>query len=128
MTRDGQALSMRLWGGRAVHTVERIHDASEADERVLDHLAQLGCDPGAPREVTHFLYLPRQHGADVVSDALMRAGWQTAIESCKDTSFLVVASRIGLLSTPIVKETRRTLEALASEHGGIYDGWEAKAG
>jgi hypothetical protein len=119
---------MRLWGGRAVHAVERIHDASEADERVLDHLAQLGCDPGAPREVTHYLYVAREDRADVVSDVLARAGWLTAVEACEDTSFLVVATRVAVLSTLTVKETRSTLEALAAEHGGVYDGWEAKTG
>ena len=119
---------MPLWGGRTVHAVERILDRSEADERVLVHLAQLGCDPGAPREVTHYLYVPLQDGADDVANILARDGWRTAIESCEDTSFLVVASRVAALSTPVVKETRRTLEALAADHGGIYDGWEARAG
>ncbi len=119
---------MPLWGGRAVHAVERIRDASEADERVLAHLAQLGCDPGAPREVTHYLYLPRQDGADDVAGILERDGWCTAIESCKEVSFLVVASRVAALSSPVVRETRRTFEALAADYGGIYDGWEAKTG
>jgi hypothetical protein len=50
------------------------------------------------------------------------------VERCGDTSFLVKATRVGALSTSIVKETRRTLEALAAEHGGFYDGWEAKTG
>src|SRR3954452_16818148 len=119
---------MRLWGEGGSHAVERIHDASEADERVLAHLALLGCDPGAPREVTHYLYLPQQDGADDVADILQRDGWCTAIESCRDISFLVIASRVAALSAPVVKETRRTLEALAADHGGIYDGWEARTG
>jgi hypothetical protein len=119
---------MPLWGGRAVHAVERISDGSEADERVLAHLSRLGCDPAAPREVTHYLYVPLQDGADDVADILARDGWRTAIESCEDTSFLVVASRVAALSTPVVKETRSTFEALAADHGGIYDGWEARTG
>jgi hypothetical protein len=119
---------MPLWGGRAVHAVERIRDASEADVRVLDHLAQLGCDPGAPREVTHYVYLRKQNDAGVVAGILERDGWHTAVEPCEDTSFVVLATRVGALSTSIVKETRRMLEALAAEHGGIYDGWEAKTG
>jgi len=119
---------MPLWGGRTVHAVERIRDGSEADLRVLDHLAQLGCDPDAPREVTHYVYLRKQNDAAVVADILERDGWHTAVESCEDTSFIVLATRIGALSTSVVKETRRLLEALAAEHGGIYDGWEAKTG
>jgi hypothetical protein len=119
---------MPLWGGRTVHAVERIRDASEADVRVLDHLTQLGCDPGVPREVTHYVYLRKQNDAGIVADILERDGWRTAVEPCDDTSFVVLATRVAALSTSIVKETRRMLEALAAEYGGIYDGWEAKTG
>jgi hypothetical protein len=31
-----------------------------------------------------------------------------------------------MLSTAIVKTTRSTLEAIAAEHDGVYDGWEAR--
>jgi hypothetical protein len=119
---------MLLWGGRAVHSVERINDASEADERVLDHLAQLGCDPGVPREVTHYLYVREECAAAVVAGILERDGWHTTVEPCEDTSFLVHATRVGTLSTAIVKTTRSTLEAIAAEHDGVYDGWEARTG
>ena len=119
---------MRLWRGRAVRSIERINDAREADERVLDHLARLGCDPGAPRESTHYLYLPQRSGADAVAAVLDRDGWRTRVEPCEDTSWLVTATRVAKLSTKLVKQTRGSLEALASEHGGLYDGWEAKTG
>jgi len=119
---------MPLWGGRAVHAVERICDASEADERVLDQLAQLGCDPDAPREVTHYVYLRKENDAGIVAGILERDGWHTAVESCEEAAFVVLATRTRALSAAIVKQTRRTLEALAAEHGGVYDGWEAKTG
>jgi hypothetical protein len=32
-----------------------------------------------------------------------------------------------VLNRNVVRETRSTLEALATAHGGIYDGWEAEA-
>ena len=117
---------MRLWGGRPVHAVERIQVASEADERVLDHLAQLGCDPGAPREVTHYLYVPEHDDARIVAGILERDGWHTTVKPCEDALFLVLATRNDALSRSIVRETRRTFEALAAEHGAVYDGWEAK--
>jgi hypothetical protein len=119
---------MRLWRRRAVRSIERISDAGEADERVLDHLAELGCDPSTPREATHYLYLPRRSGADAVAAVLDRDGWQTRVEPCEGTSWLVTATRVARLSTALVRQTRRSLEALASEHGGLYDGWEAKTG
>jgi hypothetical protein len=119
--------SGRLWRGKPVRAVERIPDGREADERVLDHLAKLGCDPGAPRETTHYLYVPRETGAAAVATVLGREGWRTRIERCGEGSWLVVAARACALTSAYVRETRRALETLAAEHGGIYDGWEAEA-
>ena len=113
--------------GTSVRAVERIDDAFEADERVLDHLARLGCDPSQPCESRHFLYLPERAGADAVADALHREGWLTSIEQSED-AWLVVATRVVRLTLDVVRQTRTRLEALASERGGVYDGWEAIAG
>jgi hypothetical protein len=106
-------------------TVERIDDGAEADERVLDHLVRLGCDPATPREVAHYLYLPDRSGALAVATALDRDGWLTAVEACGEPSYLVVATMTRALTSAGVRETRKRLEALASAHGGVYDGWEA---
>jgi regulator of RNase E activity RraB len=113
-------------GGKTVRAVERIDDAHEADERVLDHLARLGCDPSAPRDTRHFIYLPEQVGADAVADALETDGWATAVER-SEGAWLVVATKTNTLTPELVREIRARLAALASEHGGLYDGWEASA-
>src|SRR4051794_13652783 len=110
--------------GKTVRAVERIADASEADERVLDHLARLGCDPSTPREVRHFLYLPAQTEADAIARSLEADGWSTSVERSSGV-WLVVAARTRTLTLDVVRETRTRLAALASEHGGLYDGWEA---
>jgi Regulator of ribonuclease activity B len=34
---------------------------------------------------------------------------------------------VRTLTLELVRRTRRSLEALAAEHGGVYDGWEARA-
>jgi len=107
-----------------VRAVERVSDAYEADERVLDHLAQLGCDPAAPRETRHFLYLPAPGGAEAVARALGSDGWSTSVER-SEGAWLVVATRAHTLTPEFVRELRARLAALASEHGGLYDGWEA---
>lgn len=113
---------------RRVRTVERIADGGAADERVLAHLSALGCDLAQPREVAHYLYLPRRRDADAVAAALERDGWQTRTDACDGGSWLVVATGVRDLATDVVRDTRRTLEALAAEHGGVYDGWEARTG
>jgi regulator of RNase E activity RraB len=104
--------------------VERVDDPREADERVLDHLARVGCDPSQPRETRHFLYLPEQPGAEAVAHALDVDGWSTSVEQ-SEGAWLVVATRARTLTSNVVHETRTRLAALASEHDGLYDGWEA---
>ena len=116
---------MRPGEGNAAPAVERVDDAGEADERVLDHLARLGCDPSEARETRHFLYLPAQSGAKAVARALKVDGWSTSIEQ-SEGAWLVVATSARTLTLELVRETRARLAALASEHGGVYDGWEAR--
>jgi hypothetical protein len=113
--------------GKTLRAVERVDDACEADERVLGHLARLGCDPSVPRETRHFLYLPAHGGAEAVARALGSDGWSTSIER-SEGAWLIVATRARTLTLELVRETRARLAALASEHGGVYDGWEAPTG
>ena len=118
---------MRGTRGERARAVERIDDAAEADERVLDHLAELGCDSSTPCESRHFLYLPERTGADAVAETLHDDGWLTSIERSED-AWLVVATCVRQLTPDVVRETRTRLASLASERGGVYDGWEATAG
>jgi Regulator of ribonuclease activity B len=118
---------MRLWKGNPVRAVERISDAREADERVLDHLARLGCDPSEPRETTHYVYVPLHDGAVAIAAVLADDGWSTHVEKCIDHAWLVTAGRSCRLTPTQVRQTRRRLEDLAAVHGGVYDGWEAAA-
>jgi len=115
---------MRVWRRAGVQLIERIADAREADERVLDHLVRLGCDPAAPRETHHYLYLPREAEAAAVAALLELDGWQATIGE-RGSAWLVVASRVHALTLESVRRTRVCLEALARDHGGLYDGWEA---
>src|SRR5690242_3806193 len=84
---------MPLWKSKHVHAVERIADAREADERVLDHLAKLGCDPHVPRRTTHFVYVPLHDGAVALAALLADDGWRTQVEHCVDDAWLVTAAR-----------------------------------
>jgi hypothetical protein len=104
-------------------TVERVADGAEADELVLDHLARLG-DPARPHEVHHFLYLPTAGHAGVVARTLAREGWTTSVER-SEGAWLVIAMRTRTLTSKLVRDTRAQLARLATEHAGVYDGWEA---
>lgn len=117
---------MRLWRPGSVQTVERVDDAAEADARVLDHLARLGCDPASTRECRHYLYLPAELGAAAVAHELNADGWDADYEHVQD-AWLVTAATHAKLDDAVVRATRLRLELLASDHGGEYDGWEAAA-
>jgi hypothetical protein len=117
---------MRHWRSSPVRAVERVIDAGEADARVLDHLAKLGCDPSQPRECRHYMYLPAEPGAREVARVLTGDGWEAECEQVAD-AWLVTATTITSLSDAHVRATRSRMELLASDHGGEYDGWEAAA-
>jgi hypothetical protein len=118
---------MQRWRPGRVHAVERVDCALEADSRVLDHLASLGCDPGCPRECRHYLYVPGELGARAVAHSLnARDGWDAEYEEVRDV-WLVTATTVTGLNDELVRDTRVRLEELAHDHGGEYDGWEAAA-
>lgn len=117
---------MRHWRESQVRAVERIVDAAEADARVLDHLANLGCDPSQPRECRHYVYVRGESDARAVVQTLSGDGWEAECEQVHD-AWLVTATTITPLSDHGVRETRAMLQGLAAHHGGEYDGWEAAA-
>jgi hypothetical protein len=114
------------WRPGRVRAIERIEDPTEADARVLDHLAKLGCDPSQPRECRHYLYLPDEDAAGVVANALAAGGLDAQVEEVAG-GWLVTAGTVTVLDDRTVRTTRVRLERLAAEHGGEYDGWEAAA-
>ena len=118
---------MQVWRQGNVHAVERIDSALEADVRVLDHLSRLGCDPTEPRECRHYLYVPGELGAHEVARSLNATeGWDAEVEPVQDF-WLVTATTFTGLNDTVIRDTRAQFEALALDHDGAYDGWEAAA-
>ncbi len=107
-------------------SVDRFANPKDADVRVLERLRELGCDASRPRGTRHFIYAPTRDDAQAIAGVLEREGWETAIQE-DDEIALVTASCLRVLTGPLVRETREHLTALASQHGGQYDGWEADA-
>src|SRR3954451_2870629 len=117
---------MQLWRQSRVRAVERVDDVLVADSLVLRHLAGLGCDPAAPRECRHYVYVPAELGARAVATSLNSDGWDAEVEEVRD-AWLVTATTVTGLTDAVVRDTRVRLEELAHVHGGEYDGWEAAA-
>src|SRR3954447_17317022 len=111
---------MQLWRQGRVRHVERVRCPLEADALVLDHLTRLGCDPAAPRECRHYVYLPGEPSARAVATSLTTEGWDAEVEELPD-AWLVTATTVVRLSGASIRDTRVRLEALAGDHGGEYD-------
>lgn len=105
---------------------DRFANPFDADLRVLERLREMGCDAARPRGTRHFIYAPTRDDAQAIAGVLERQGWETWIQE-DDEIALVTASCLRVLTGPLVRETRAHLTALASQHGGQYDGWEADA-
>ena len=75
----------------------------------------------AARLLRHVLYLPDRGCADSVAATLERQGWETDVHDGDDVC-LVVAVPLRVLAEPLASEARAHLEALATHHGGSYDG------
>jgi len=76
------------------------------------------------RGTRHFIYAPAREEAEAICRILEREGWETSIDAGDDVA-LVTASCLRVLTGPLARETRAHLTALASQHGGSYDGWDA---
>jgi hypothetical protein len=107
-------------------TADRFANPLDADLRVLARLRELGCDSSRPRGTRHFIYAPTREDADAIAGVLERQGWETSVQE-DDEIALVTASCLRVLTGPLVRETRAHLTALALQHRGQYDGWEADA-
>ena len=105
---------------------DRFANGIDADTRVLERLRELGCNESRPRGTRHFIYAPTRDDAQAIAGVLEREGWETSIQEDHEIA-LVTASCLRVLTGPLVRETRAHLTALAAQHGGQYDGWEADA-
>jgi hypothetical protein len=98
---------------------------------VSDKLAieQLTKDFGEGKEVdvSHYLYVPARSDAAVVAERLRNSGFEVTLRLGADGSNWLVLARHRLVpSVATIEALRRTMEALAEEHGGEYDGWDAE--
>lgn len=107
----------------------REHGLHEGDLLVARHLVANGADLAEPRHVLHFLYFPDDRAEHAAADATGN-GWEVTVAPPDGDvpTWSVVCERMDVVLEPDgVRDTRLWFEALADEHGGTYDGWEASA-
>lgn len=104
--------------------------ASVMDQMVIDQLRDLGSDMDQPRDTRHYLYFRKRHVADEVGRGLSERGYKIEVApgATDEETWLVLASHDLVVTIDSISLIRSSLEKLAAEHGGEYDGWEAAAG
>jgi Regulator of ribonuclease activity B len=94
-----------------------------------DALGELGdaSDVDAVHLVQHYIYFPSESDGKAVAQQLRRAGFDVVDRLGADgANWLVLAKQPMIPTEEAIGELRTFLEAVAAEHGGEYDGWEAE--
>jgi hypothetical protein len=94
---------------------------------VLDQLRRLGDDLSTERPVDFYLYFPNERDAERVRDELLRAGFSVECQaSASDSKWLCLATKMMRPDLVDLDSTRTTLEQIAANFGGEFDGWETQ--
>ena len=98
------------------------------DTRAIDRLRKQGSDPFKEHEVDFFFGLPSEEACRAVNAQLETEGYAVdskAVPESPDFAFSLHARKSMRLSVPDMQATSRRFTALATSHGGRYDGWAA---
>lgn len=84
-------------------------------------------DTDAVHRISHYLYFPEQQAAKEVAQVLRQRGFEIEDRLGADgVNWLVLASVQAVPTEAAIAEMRESLEELADDHEGEYDGWEAE--
>ncbi|MFA5952932.1 MAG: ribonuclease E inhibitor RraB [Hyphomicrobium sp.] len=95
------------------------------DARVVREIAAVS-DGDVPHVIHHYLYTPTREAAGQVAKVLRQRGFDVEERLGGDgVNWLVLGHHEVVPTEQLMTSLRHSLEALASEVGGEYDGWEA---
>ncbi|MFP2930548.1 ribonuclease E inhibitor RraB [Pyxidicoccus sp. 3LG] len=96
------------------------------EELALQELLRASTSPETPHRFDHYLYFPSRRDGEAIAEHLRGLGF--TVESrlgADDVNWLVLATHHLVPERQVVEAARTSLEELARQHGGEYDGWEA---
>jgi hypothetical protein len=100
----------------------------DGDGQVIAALRRAGADLAQPREVIHYLYFGSEPATQAAVARLDRDARFVHARIDPETGKSVVKVTHTAVVTPeTIRALRQEFEAVASEGGGEYDGWEAAA-
>lgn len=98
----------------------------DPDSRVLEQLAAVGADVGAPTGVNVYLYFPSQDAAARAAEAVRGLGFpEVRVSPSLDESRACIGTRVMAPELDAIRDLAARLEEVATAYGGEYDGWEA---
>lgn len=110
----------------------RFHGLRYQDLEVCDLIAKTGLALDEPVHAVFFLFLASKNTADATAAALGARGLKTSVKEPwvegdvrNDRWTVTGESRTNALIPDFLRDTIDACEAIAAEHGGEYDGWEA---
>ena len=99
------------------------------DLAVLAQLQKAGARLDEPRHVVHYLYLPSREAAELAAADAEAGGFTTDVRDPlpqDPSSWVLVCERRDVVLDPdLVRDSTDRFEAIARDHAGEYDGWEA---
>jgi len=100
------------------------------DLQLLGAIKDNGCNLAAARHVLHFNYMPSEQAAEAAADACRSQGWEASVREplpdCAGQWAVIAEKQRAVLSLAFVRDaTDDFFEALAANHEGEHDGWEA---
>ena len=99
------------------------------DLLLMRHMQEQGANLEEPRHVLHFLYFASRPQATAAQGDAQQQGWQAEVREpipeYPDQWSLVCEQPAVVLTPDFVRESTDFFEALAADHAGDYDGWEA---
>lgn len=102
------------------------------DSDLIRYLEELGVDPAQPRDLSVCLVFREHTPADAASRRLQALGFTTEIDEIPAPVLLrwivkpewhLTGTRVSSTDLVTMTEIRQTLDNIAGEHGGAYDGW-----
>jgi hypothetical protein len=100
----------------------RLQDVAEAEKRA----AISAPGKGVSEPMKHYLYFPKKPDAEQAGERLRSRGFSVELHQGADgENWLALAMKAPPKTGEQMDELRDEMEALATQFGGEYDGWEA---
>lgn len=99
--------------------------AEQQDASVIEGLRDAGSDLSKPHQIDFFFYFPDQASANAAANELRALGYRVVglAPTSDQSAWHVQALRSMVPELAAMNRSTRELNALATRHGGDYDGW-----